>query len=364
MKPTLFALSVLALGSSALAGDLHTVSAAGTGDFLDVQSAVDFAAEGDTILIEGGSYFGADVLVQGKSLTFAEGGGGEPRLFGTFQINGLAAGQELHLQGVFVRAVEVQQCQGQVLLEDLNVGTAFAAQGSLRVEGCTAVTAARCDFFGLDGFSITGGQSNNGADGEAAIRVTQSKLTLYSCQAEGGWGDDGAWLPCGVGGDGGPGLHVTDSSSTVRTFDTTLQGGLEGLGGCGDGSVGSPLIAPSGVVVPLSMSVSSLTGPGVAPAGSTVLLQYTGPSGAQPLLVSSAGLGTRSLPPQIGSLHVLAPFTVDVLPPIPASGSASYVVQLGTLPPGIESDWMIFQLALVEPSGRYLGPPRGLTVVR
>jgi hypothetical protein len=95
-----------------------------------------------------------------------------------------------------------------------------------------------------------------------------------------------------------------------------------------------------------------------------VLLQYTGPSGAQPLLVSSAGLGTRSLPPQIGSLHVLAPFTVDVLPPIPASGSASYVVQLGTLPPGIESDWMIFQLALVEPSGRYLGPPRGLTVVR
>ena len=364
MKYSLLPLLALALGGAASAGDLHTVSLSGTGDFLDVQSAVDFAAEGDTILIEGGSYFGANVLVQGKSLTLAEGGGGQPRLFGTFEVRGLAAGQELHLQGAFIRAVEVRQCQGRVLLEDLNAGTTFASSASLLVQDSASVTAARCGFFGLDGFSISGGQDNNGANGEPAVTVGASNLTLYNCTGSGGWGDDGAWLPCGIGGDGGDGLHVLDSTARVRTLDTTFQGGLGGFGGCGDGWGGSPISAPGGTVIPLTMPVSSLNGAAVGVEGTSVQLEYSGPVGAQALLVKSSGLGQRVLPPQIGVLHVLAPFSIEVLPPIPVSGSATHVVSLDTLAPGIESGWVLYQLALVEPSGRYLGPPRGLTLIR
>ena len=364
MKLSTLLLLVPALGSSAAAGDLHIVSVAGTGDFLDVQSAVDFAVEGDTILIEGGNYFGADVLIQGKSLTLAEGGGGQPKLFGTLQVQDLGVDQELHLRGVLARAVEVRQCQGKVLLEDLNGGTPFAAQASLLLEGSPSVTAARCAFFGLDGFSVTSGQSINGADGGAAIRVAQSNLTMYSCQAAGGWGDDGAWLPCGIGGRGGQGLLVLDSVSRVRTLDTAFQGGQGGFGGCGDGSPGLAVSAPSGTVISLSMPTSELSAPAVGQAGSSVLLQYSGPSGAQPLLVRSARVSQRVLPPQVGVLHVLTPFTVEVRPPIPLSGSATHLIQLDALPTGVESSWQLFQLALVEPSGRYLGPPRGLTVDR
>ena len=57
LRLTSAALAVL-LPSLALAGEVHVVALGTGGDFSTLQAAVDFASDGDTIVVEGGNYYG------------------------------------------------------------------------------------------------------------------------------------------------------------------------------------------------------------------------------------------------------------------------------------------------------------------
>jgi hypothetical protein len=69
MLPILAVLAATATAPAAIAGDLWTVDVAGTGDFTDIQPAVDNAVDGDLILVLSGSY--SRVIVANKALTIA-----------------------------------------------------------------------------------------------------------------------------------------------------------------------------------------------------------------------------------------------------------------------------------------------------
>jgi hypothetical protein len=359
---------LFALCAPAVAGQVHVVDPGGAGDFTTLQAAVDAAAEGDTILVNGGQYStpatGANAVLAGKSLSIARGTGGEPYLRGTLEITGLAGSQEVHVQGLRVREVLVTDCDGDVLLEDLNAGvTSTFFQHSMAVVSSGNVVTAGSRFIGYNGWDSCGGQCNQGADGGPAVQVLDSRLSLYHCDLDGGIGEDGAWLPCGIGGDGGDGLLVSDAGSRVRHLATTFTGGLEGWGGCGNGWIGAPVNAPAGTVAELTTPVTRLEGPATAIAGTGVNLEITGPPGAVVFLLTTTDLRSRFLPLSAGTLHMKS-FSIDVLPPVPPSGTLVHGLSIPPLPPGAEARWRLMQAVFNQSGSRFLGPPRGLIAVR
>ena len=363
LRLTSAALAVL-LPSLALAGEVHVVALGAGGDFSTLQAAVDFASDGDTIVVEGGNYYGwtggSNALVAGKGLDIVSGTG-VPRLYGTVEVRDLAPGQDVRLEGLFVRTVRVVDCAAEVFLEGLNESQSWFEQCDLLVQGTQTLCVSRSRFEGFNGWDVCGGQCNNGADGGDAVTVVDSKVRLYDCFVRGGIGEDGAWLPCGVGGDGGDGLVVLGSGSRVRHEGSNFLGGLDGLGGCGNGLLGSPINAPAGTVVALTTPTTSFTGPALATGGSTVDLTITGPAGTPLLLLTTTDFANRDLLPSVGTLHMLWPFVIEALPPIPAQGVLTHSLAVPALPAG-QGRLRIMQVVFNEPGARFLSRPLGLTV--
>ncbi len=347
-----------------LAGEVHTVALGGAGDFATLQGAVDFASDGDTIVVEGGNYSswtgGSNALVSGKGLDIVSGTG-EPRLLGTVEIRDLAPGQDVRLEGLFVTTVRVVDCAAEVLLEGLNESQSWFEQCDLLVQGTQTLCVSRSRFEGFNGWDVCGGQCNYGADGGDAVTVVDSKVRLYDCFVRGGIGEDGAWVPCGVGGDGGDGLVVVGASSSVRHEGSNFLGGLDGLGGCGNGWVGSPINAPAGTVTALTTPTTNFTGPPLAAGGTTVDLTITGPPGTPLLLLTTTDFANRDLLPSVGTLHMLWPFVIEALPPIPAQGVVTHSLAVPALPAG-QARLRIMQVVFNQPGARFLSQPLGLTV--
>ncbi len=363
LRLTSAALAVL-LPSLALAGEVHVVALGTGGDFSTLQAAVDFASDGDTIVVEGGNYYGwtggSNALVAGKGLDIVSGTG-VPRLYGTVEVRDLAPGQDVRLEGLFVRTVRVVDCAAEVFLEGLNETQSWFEQCDLLVQGTQTLCVSRSRFEGFNGWDVCGGQCNYGADGGDAVTVVDSKVRLYDCFVRGGIGEDGAWLPCGVGGDGGDGLVVLGTGSRVRHEGSSFLGGLDGLGGCGNGLLGSPINAPAGTVVALTTPTTSFTGPALATGGSTVDLTITGPAGTPLLLLTTTDFANRDLLPSVGTLHMLWPFVIEALPPIPAQGVLTHSLAVPALPAG-QGRLRIMQVVFNEPGARFLSRPLGLTV--
>ena len=115
------ALSCLALVSmlsaAAAAGDVWVVDASGSGDFLDIQAAVDAASDDDTLLIMGGTYGGFSIA--SKELALASDSPQTPRVNGLVTLSGLAKGGGLSLSGLHLKAgFKVNNCKGTVLFTD------------------------------------------------------------------------------------------------------------------------------------------------------------------------------------------------------------------------------------------------------
>lgn len=364
MKLVSRAALTLLLAAPAMPGEVHVVALGTGGDFSTLQAAVDFASDGDTIVVEGGNYYGwtggSNALVAGKGLDIVSGTG-VPRLYGTVEVRDLAPGQDVRLEGLFVRTVRVVDCAAEVFLEGLNESQSWFEQCDLLVQGTQTLCVSRSRFEGFNGWDVCGGQCNYGADGGDAVTVVDSKVRLYDCFVRGGIGEDGAWVPCGVGGDGGDGLVVLGSGSRVRHEGSNFSGGLDGLGGCGNGLLGSPINAPAGTVVALTTPTTSFTGPALATGGSTVDLTITGPAGTPLLLLTTTDFANRDLLPSVGTLHMLWPFVIEALPPIPAQGVLTHPLAVPNLPAG-QGRLRIMQVVFNAPGARFLSRPLGLTV--
>src|SRR5262249_40423605 len=85
------------LATSALA-NVIVVNAAGGGNFMDIQSGVSSAFDGDTILVKPGTYAG--FTINGKSVTVVADSGPAVNVQGAVFVSNLSASQVVVLSGL------------------------------------------------------------------------------------------------------------------------------------------------------------------------------------------------------------------------------------------------------------------------
>jgi hypothetical protein len=346
----------------ALASEVHVVDASEGGDFTSLAAAAEVAADGDVLLVRPGNYPHSMVVIDGKSLTIVKDGAGVVKSNSSIHVRNLPADKEVHLSGLSYPDTYVYSNSGHVLIEGFEPAY-YSGDCMLHISDSSSVTVTDSVLRGTDGWDITHGEDNYGADGLLALEVTDSTVTLYATDAEGGSGDDGAWLPCGIGGDGGAGLLVHDTASRVRHSGCTFTEGIGGYGGCGDGYDGNSIDATSGTVIPLTMPVNTIRGEAVIREGDVYTISVRGTPGLSPMLLTSTKMDHRILPPSFGVLHHPLPFAIDAMPPIPGSGVLEFDIPIPMLPDGADSRWRIMQVVMPESAGRYLTRPISLLVL-
>lgn len=246
------------LVTSAARGDVLVVDplgAAAGADAVDIQQAVDLAADGDVILVRPGGY--GRVVIQGKGLTIlGDVSGSGVSVFGSLPAGTLGTTVE-------VRDLTLGQT---VVLRDLRL--VGGKPESLLVQDCAGIVHVEaCLVLGVAGFPSTQSFGDlNGADG---MRVVNARVRASRCLVSGGDGTDPmGFSPSGHGGrglllrdggevqleasevrggDGGKGSgmfsHAANGGHAVWIAEGTSFGTRIGFGGCdvrgGDGGEGS-----------------------------------------------------------------------------------------------------------------------------
>ncbi len=394
-------LAVLCLSLPAAAqGVLHVVDdLAGPGvDFTDVQSAVDAASDGDTILVRDGTYPGFTVTA--KALAVVGDAGASVRFTSLITVQNLGGNDDVVLRGFRIEPdgllsglLDVRTSTGSLWVEDIDAeaGAMFQAgsvawvrcdlattkpatglrsfQSDAFIEECTVVAGPGNDGFIDDklGVPFPGGIGGVGlrADGGDELFVTGSSLT-------GGGGGHGLEPsppdPCTNGGNGGHGLGIFAASSLVRTQDSVFTGGLGGAGGagCADGTDGAEVFVAAGPgPVSIAGTTRSLSGNSPVREGQTLTLSLTGAPDDVAFLLYSVGQEHAFVPGFNGALLLASPFTVvpSSLPLGPA-GALDLPVTVPELGAGIEA-LTIHLAALHFPTGggKIMGSSTAVTLL-
>jgi hypothetical protein len=232
------------LSFSALAtwvnANVLVVDASGSGNFIDIQPAVNAATDGDTILIKTGAYSTFDVI--DKALTIVGDSGAVVQIQGGIQANSLAPGKTLVLENMNATGhssidpntrygLYLSDNHGHVRVESCSVvGAAIAPLGydAIRIQSCTDVAVTRTLGTGGNGSVLP--EPQNAWSG-AGIVVSQSTVAIYDCTFHGGVGDSAA--PSSPGLDGASGASV--AASTVFASGSSFLGGNGGGAGWGKG---------------------------------------------------------------------------------------------------------------------------------
>jgi hypothetical protein len=389
------------------------------GPYFDVQSAVDAAADDDTVLIRSGTY--APFTVTDKRLSIVSDSALGVHT-GVIRVLDLSPGKTVVLQNLSAAggttatpdemsalvlrndlgSVRVENCllEGLDLIACTFTGTHDAGD-AVRVETCSDVAVMRSTLQGGDA-NGDGFQPGNGGFG---IRARSSVAALFSCQSwggngraccdganggsggqaelatrlfvaggmlAGGFGGD-ANCDCSNGGNGGSGLRVLDTAQLWQ-FSPQFAGGGGGQGyvifACSptDGSGGASLfVAPTAGVTDLASGpVRTLAVDSPARAGTSVTVTVQGRPGESVSLHIGDDAQEMLLPQAHGVLMVesAGPPRRVHLGTIPPSGTLSRQLPIGALPPGQES--RVYHLQATHggtTSQRVLGAPACLVVL-
>lgn len=244
--PTAIVASVLLLMPALARADVIVVDAAGGGDHLQVQDAVDAASDGDVLLLREGAYAGFEIV--DKALTVvAEGGTVE--IQGGIVVKDLALGRGVTLIRMLVTGA-IGDCpsQGCGLLVQSSQGAVRAL--SCRFTGATS-PGGFCFFLYcpcLEPYQQYyplysrdyGGPLYQHDGGWDAVRVLGSdNVTLARCVLRGGLGNEGVEY-YGTGGDGGHGLR--GQGSQVALYECVLEGAQGAYGGFRGGRGGDGML--------------------------------------------------------------------------------------------------------------------------
>ena len=360
--------------------------------FTSIVDAVAAAVDGDVILVRPGGY--QPFVVDGKALVI-EGDtppGAGPSLIYTDlhpTIRNLPVGESVVLRGFRMDAglapalqLEVRDCAGSVLLEDLHLS---GGGPCLTVQQCDAVVLARCTFDGKDSVpagetgagieaagsslfiyecAISGGAGTDGfftswpIAGEDALRIESGLLfasgTVFSGGSGGAGGGPGIFGTCSYGADGGDGLVLGAGAPTATTFDCPLQGGAGGAGFstlCLAGSSGSPLVVTSGSHTKIPGTHGTVITTSPVREGYASQLVVWGPLGNSVLLLISPAARVHYYAEFPGVLVPdLSLSTLVALGSTPPSGYLAVTFVVGDLPPGVLASGLYLQVAFVDPS--------------
>jgi len=411
-----FALALACLAPAASA-DLWTVAEAGGPgvDFTDIQPAVNAAADGDTVLVQAGTY-GA-IVIDGKELT-VQGDGEviviELTVFGAggLRINNTAPDQSVVVRGIQFQhtsttgfaTTQVRDCAGPVLLEECS--TAFALlPGPPEGPGClisnsSSVTLARCDIFGAgneslqnshalivedsDAFvhdsTLTGGYGtddtglpfNPAFDGAPAVLMNGGRLFVSGSVLRGGTGGGCASISgcaCIPYGNGGAGVRLQSGAPVVRIVDSVVEGGVGGSGGaeCPPrtwGTTGADTVIESGQLLDLPGTARSLALSSPITTGVDVLSEtMTGEPGDFAVLFFSVHLSEAvEFLAWNGYLHAYQNFILSPKGALPAGGTL--VSRVAINPLGLAEATVYVQGVYVNAGGQaFLTGPSATTLM-
>ena len=224
--------------------DVLIVDETGLGDFLDLQQAIDNAADDDVLLVKSGVY--SAPILDDRSLTIVADTGAAALVQGNTQVSNGTEDDTVLFSGLTFEgpagdsAVSLAFCEGAIRLQDCEVrgldgdGCQFDAAGTgLEIEQCADVALTGCSVSGGEGRSGCG-SDGSGSAGRAAMSRS-SVLTAYRTTLRGG---DGGQVLFFTGGAGGPGLVLSDEGS-CRLVQCQVVGGASGNGEfCSNGAPG------------------------------------------------------------------------------------------------------------------------------
>lgn len=293
--------SQLALRLSALAltplfatpsfADVFVVAADGTGDFVDIQPAVDAASDGDTVLVLPGSYASFDI--NNRALTVTAEIATLASVTGTVRVRQLAPNKTVTLSGLAVTGkfsgplglgygLRLQNNQGTVVAQDCvfqallttEPPSSTAPDGfpGASIQNCASSAFIRCEISGGPGRYIYNCCDYGPRGGHGMFASGAGTLTLFECVLTGFDGQRSGW--------GGPGGHgLLRNGGELHLSGSHLTGGDGGYGedfvyGPG-GDGGSALVVQAGATafvrdneyVPGSIGGSFLGTPGGTPGG-------------------------------------------------------------------------------------------------
>ena len=378
LRSLLLAVTFAVMSTTAFAGHVRILNAAGDQSFLAIQSAVDAAADGDVLLVADGSY--AAFVVDGKQISILVVPGSIAVVHGTVKIRNVNTGNVV-LCGLTVagdyQTVLVTNCAGHVWFRDCVMASPDVYGGSGEpgawVSNSAHVVFAACTIIGGNGGDNYGSYQNGWSGGDGLF-ASQSHVALYDCTLRGGRGGTGDE----DGGAGGSGCDVVDQ--WVFLSRCNVQGGDGGnpmFGGCGPGGhgitaalnaiayalddqiIGGLANCGSSHAAPTFGNVQTLSGARSVQADfvhsdqSPWTVHAEGLPGDSVYLIEGLAPGFRLALALLGVRLVPSPVPLSVAPlgVIPAAGFIDVDVTLGDLPAGEASRRLFLQGLFVDAQG-------------
>ncbi len=375
-------------------------------DFGDIQSAVDAAASGDTVILRPGSY--ANFSIDGKTLAVVADDGMQANVLGLpngdafVRVENLVRGQTVTLRGLRVISGQVFDGTVGVRLVD-NAGTVWIEDTSVQmlnpfslgidevhgvsIESCAAVFLVDCavdahrasEAISMRASSVYayGGRFDGGpggsdnavpgtyfAGGDGA-RVDGGGLFAFGSSFAGGRGLDAVPFLCDPPTDGGHGIQMLDGQFT--DLDVTLAGGTEGSGAsCAlpDGSGGLSVDLTGGNRSTVPGPARSLTANSPVYGGETLTLAYTGVPGELVFKAFAAATVPADYVAQFAGPALLGtPFFFRSQGVVPAGGTL--VKSLSVVDFGVDAFTVFFQPIFIDVTTfeARIGGPSGVTAI-
>ena len=332
---------------------------------------LDQVDDGDVLILKAGDYATGPLSLAAKSLTLIAAapsapGAREVRLDidGALVVRDLGVGQRVLLRGLDLvgdaRAVDAEDCAGNLTLDDCRLSLESFGQSALRLARCNDVLLVRCHLYAPPGPSSSIGN----------LDALESTLFVYDVLAFGNTSAavglrsstamlSGSALVASAGsGSSGPGGRFTLIASAGSQVELRSSTALPG-------TTATFSVDATSNVTETSLPVLSLDVASPAPQGLTAQLGVRAEPGAQVWLISAlGGVPGTVVPPVDGTIHVYGVgFAIE---PLGTASVAGRVTSQPLVPliPGLTTVELFLQpLALPTSTGRFLfGAPRTLTV--
>lgn len=343
------------------------------GDYDDLQDAITFSADGDTLLVDA-SIVANEPLLQNKSLRII-GHNGKPRIR-AMKVRDLTPTKRVTFSNIefvphatqSIGGLDIRSSAGLVFAQHCEVvdDQGDAASAGFVILGSSAVVLSHC--------TGQGGEIWPGLD------VAQASVWVHHSTMSGGEGIPGFLA--------GSGLRA--NASTVRLFDTTLIGGngqpnasgasavllqnnalvtyqggslVPGVHGPNIISPPPPAISGTGTATAVTCTPVELEIVPVAVEGTSPTLAVRAKPGSQVLMI----LGLQQLPFASNSILgalVVNPLVVTNLSTIPISGTLAFPAPLPFLDSEYSAFTIDFQMLVAPPSEKLaLSNPAALTIL-